>query len=40
MDDRFKDKMGWISEWVRKELKVIPDRRGVLSNVTHNFWIE
>ena len=38
MDSRFKDKIGWISEWVRKEIKICPDRNNVLSTVIKRFW--
>jgi Rad3-related DNA helicase len=38
MDSRFKDKMSWISDWVKKQIKVVPDRRGVLANELERFW--
>jgi len=38
MDSRFKDKMNWISDWVKKEIKIVPDRRGVLKNELTQFW--
>ena len=38
MDDRFKDKMGWISEWVRKEIKLVLDKKGILTNSIGKFW--
>ncbi|KKL20589.1 hypothetical protein LCGC14_2453940, partial [marine sediment metagenome] len=38
MDSRFKDRFGWISKWVRDEIKIVPDRSNVLSNVVRRFW--
>jgi DNA excision repair protein ERCC-2 len=39
MDKRFKDKYQWISEWVRKELKTLPDNRvKLLEKIIRNFW--
>jgi len=34
MDSRFKDKMSWISEWVRKEIEVVSN----LEKPTKEFW--
>ncbi|KKM19534.1 hypothetical protein LCGC14_1654690 [marine sediment metagenome] len=38
MDSRFKDKYKWISEWIRKEIKVIPDKPNVLVQHLSSFW--
>lgn len=38
MDSRFNDKRGWISEWVRNEIKILPDRKNVISTVFKKFW--
>ncbi|MEJ2250371.1 MAG: helicase C-terminal domain-containing protein [Candidatus Lokiarchaeota archaeon] len=39
MDERFKDKYRWISEWVRKELKVLPKNNlSILPKVLSFFW--
>ncbi|KKL83421.1 hypothetical protein LCGC14_1974900 [marine sediment metagenome] len=38
MDSRFKDKSKWISGWVRKEIKVIPDEPNVLIQHLSSFW--
>lgn len=38
MDFRFKQKYKWISEWVRKELEVVPDREGVIIKNLYPFW--
>lgn len=40
MDSRFKDKMSWISDWVKKEIKIASDRRDVLTNELKQFWIK
>jgi DNA excision repair protein ERCC-2 len=36
MDERFKDKMSWISEWVRKEIKIDTNLKGLV----RRFWNE
>jgi len=38
MDFRFKQKYKWISEWIRKELEVMPDKEGVLTKNLYPFW--
>ena len=38
MDFRFKQKYKWISEWIRKELEVVPDKEGVLIKNLYPFW--
>jgi DNA excision repair protein ERCC-2 len=38
MDSRFKEKYKWISEWIRKELEIIPDKPKALLNDLHTFW--
>ncbi len=38
MDSRFHDKKGWISEWVRKEIKIIPDKKNVIYTILSQFW--
>jgi DNA excision repair protein ERCC-2 len=38
MDSRFKQKYKWISEWIRDELKIAPDRDGALRNMLSHFW--
>ncbi|GAG97452.1 unnamed protein product, partial [marine sediment metagenome] len=38
MDFRFKQKHKWISEWVRKELEVVPDKKGALIKYLYPFW--
>ena len=39
MDSRLKKRLGWISEWVRKQLKLIPDKKNVIAQLLANFWI-
>ncbi|KKL12396.1 hypothetical protein LCGC14_2536160, partial [marine sediment metagenome] len=39
MDSRFIDKKGWISEWLRNELQVCPDRKNVISKAFKRFWV-
>jgi hypothetical protein len=34
IDDRFKEKMSWISEWVRKEIKIVSN----LKKDIYEFW--
>jgi DNA excision repair protein ERCC-2 len=38
MDSRFKQKSKWISEWIRKELKIIPDKPNALLQDLKSFW--
>ncbi|MBA7627711.1 ATP-dependent DNA helicase DinG [subsurface metagenome] len=38
MDDRFKAKYKWISDWIRKELELIPDKpKAIIQNLSP-FW--
>ena len=38
MDSRFKAKNKWISEWVRKELEIIPDKPNAIRHNLNLFW--
>jgi DNA excision repair protein ERCC-2 len=38
MDIRFKDKYKWISEWIRSEVKLVPDKEGELGKNLKLFW--
>ncbi len=38
LDSRFKSKKKWISDWIRKEVEVIPDEIGAISQRLRNFW--
>jgi DNA excision repair protein ERCC-2 len=38
MDSRFKQKAKWISEWIRKEIEVVPDKPNVLLQNLNSFW--
>ncbi len=38
MDTRFRDKYKWISDWIRSELKIIPDIEGEITKNLHVFW--
>ncbi|MHA2475020.1 MAG: helicase C-terminal domain-containing protein, partial [Promethearchaeota archaeon] len=38
MDSRFKTKYKWISEWVREELEIIPDKPEALIRNLNPFW--
>ena len=38
LDARFKEKMGWIAEWVRKEVKLIPDKKNLILSTLLSFW--
>ncbi|MFW9783780.1 MAG: helicase C-terminal domain-containing protein [Candidatus Heimdallarchaeota archaeon] len=38
MDSRFKMKYKWISEWIRNELKVIPDEPNAIYQTLNPFW--
>jgi DNA excision repair protein ERCC-2 len=38
MDSRFIQKSKWISEWIRKELEIVPDSPKVLLRSLKSFW--
>lgn len=38
MDSRFKTKSNWISEWIRKEVKIVPDKPNVIKENLYLFW--
>jgi len=38
MDSRFKAKYKWISEWIREELEVIPDKPNAIIQNLNPFW--
>ncbi|MFX1501788.1 MAG: helicase C-terminal domain-containing protein [Promethearchaeota archaeon] len=38
LDSRFKSKLNWISDWIRKEIEVIPDKQNAISQNLKNFW--
>ncbi|MFX0144727.1 MAG: helicase C-terminal domain-containing protein [Candidatus Hodarchaeota archaeon] len=38
MDSRFKAKYKWISDWIRKELELIPDKQNAIYQNLSNFW--
>ncbi|TKJ18373.1 MAG: hypothetical protein CEE43_18230 [Promethearchaeota archaeon Loki_b32] len=40
MDDRFKAKYKWISDWIRKELKLIPDIPNAIIKNLYPFWFK
>jgi DNA excision repair protein ERCC-2 len=38
MDSRFKQKINWISEWIREEIEIVPDKKGAISQYLYPFW--
>ena len=38
LDMRFIAKSKWISEWIRTELKIIPDKSNAIMDDLHHFW--
>jgi len=38
MDSRFKTKYKWISDWIRKELEIIPDKPNAILQSLYPFW--
>ncbi|MFX0145233.1 MAG: helicase C-terminal domain-containing protein [Candidatus Hodarchaeota archaeon] len=38
LDSRFKSKIKWISDWIRKEIEVVPDEIDAISRRLKNFW--
>lgn len=40
LDNRFKDKMKWISSWLRDEIEIVPDKKGAIIQQLYPFWNE
>jgi len=38
MDSRFRSKSSWISNWVREELEIIPDKKNAITQNLYPFW--
>ncbi len=38
MDSRFKAKYKWISDWIRKELEIVPDKHDSITQNLYPFW--
>ena len=38
MDSRFKKRLGWISEWVNKEVRIIQDKKNLIKDFLLDFW--
>ncbi|TFG23836.1 MAG: hypothetical protein EU532_13120, partial [Promethearchaeota archaeon] len=38
MDSRFKDKHTWISDWIRTELEIVPDKKNAIIQHLYPFW--
>ncbi|MHA1641970.1 MAG: helicase C-terminal domain-containing protein [Promethearchaeota archaeon] len=38
MDSRFKEKLNWISSWVRNQIEIVPDIPGEISSKLCQFW--
>ena len=38
MDHRFKDKYKWISNWIQKELEIVPDKENAITQQLYPFW--
>ncbi|MFX1356265.1 MAG: helicase C-terminal domain-containing protein [Promethearchaeota archaeon] len=38
MDSRFKQKFKWISDWIREEIEIVPDKKGALTQYLYPFW--
>lgn len=38
MDSRFKNKYQWISEWVKKEIELVPDKKNAIIQRLYPFW--
>jgi DNA excision repair protein ERCC-2 len=38
MDSRFKQKIKWISDWIREEIEIVPDKKGALTQYLYPFW--
>jgi len=38
LDSRFINKTKWISDWIRKEIEVVPDKEYAIHQRLRNFW--
>ncbi len=38
MDSRFKQKYNWISDWIQKEIEIIPDQKNAIIQSLFPFW--
>jgi Rad3-related DNA helicase len=38
LDERFIERKGWISHWLKKELKAAPDKTDLLYTIISEFW--
>ncbi len=38
MDSRFKNKYKWISDWIRNELEIVPDKKNAIIQHLYPFW--
>ncbi|MBY9006319.1 MAG: hypothetical protein KGD63_06140 [Candidatus Lokiarchaeota archaeon] len=38
MDSRFKHKIKWISNWMKSQLEIIPDKDNVITQILYPFW--
>ncbi|MFX1600693.1 MAG: helicase C-terminal domain-containing protein [Promethearchaeota archaeon] len=39
LDSRFKSKKKWISDWIRKEIEVVPDEINAITKRLRGFWL-
>jgi len=40
LDSRFKNQVKWISDWIQKEVRFVPDRKNEITNNLKMFWKE
>ncbi|MBY8982547.1 MAG: hypothetical protein KGD57_06345 [Candidatus Lokiarchaeota archaeon] len=38
MDSRFKQKFKWISNWIKEQIEIIPDKEKVITQTLYPFW--
>ncbi len=38
MDSRFKEKYKWISDWIRNEIEIVPDKQNAIIQHLYPFW--
>ena len=38
LDSRYKKNVAWISDWIRREIEVVPDRKNAISQKLREFW--
>ncbi|MFX1273794.1 MAG: helicase C-terminal domain-containing protein [Promethearchaeota archaeon] len=38
MDSRFKSKLNWISNWIKEQVEIVPDKKNEITQILFPFW--